>query len=45
VYTELVEMDKLMWFVVKELLLPKYLKEIEGDLILKNYIFILMNKS
>lgn len=45
VYTELVENEKNMWFLLKDLLVPKYLKEVErGDLITKNYLFVLLDR-
>jgi hypothetical protein len=35
-----------MWTLLKDLLVPKYLRKIDGeDLILKNYVFTLMDKN
>jgi hypothetical protein len=35
-----------MWSLLKDMLVPKYLRDIDGDdLILRNYIFTLMNKN
>jgi hypothetical protein len=34
-----------MWFLLKELLVPKYLKEVDADhLIMKNYLFVLLDR-
>jgi hypothetical protein len=35
-----------MWYLLKDLLLPKNLREIDGDeMISKNYVFTLMNNN
>ena len=45
VYTELVEYERNVWVLLREQLVPKYLKQVDGeDLMTKNYLIVLLDK-